>query len=251
MRHLELPPFLFPTTGRDLEDKYIWLSEIESKPKIFEEGTIEDTIINLRSQPMVKEFKSSSFQKIYLYPIISFLLVIASLALIYYQQPWVFSPGFDIWKVITPVQYLFPSIILIAILYNYRERVVVKIPKTINVSFADAQIGDIAIYFPIDSHPFIEDTWDIISRYIYNLNIHLIDNTYLGKSKNFIIEKRNGFIRGIDVLLDSNISKEIGKNNIIVPLENVGISLVNNIPTINVNALYVLSENFFKETKLI
>lgn len=247
---IELPPFLFPTTERDLEEKYIWLKDLESMPKISDEGSISETIVNLGGQPSVRGFKISSERKFPIAPFIAIISLILSYVLLYYREPWVFSPAQNIWYIITPLEYFLPSLILSIIVIYFRKRLVYTHIKIINRIFFDAEIGENVLYFPRVSKPFVDAHWDLPSQKMYELDVILVDKTHLGKSNNYIVEKGSGLIRALQIRLDTEISEETGFAKTIIPTQNIDFSITYGRPEIKINALYVLSEKFFQEKKM-
>ncbi len=107
------------------------------------------------------------------------------------------------------------------------------------------------LYFPVTSEQFIGDVSDISSKRLYNMNITLLDDTFLGRSNNFIVQRDNGLIVGMEVSLNDKIKDEVGEEKVTVPLKNAILSLIDNQLSVKVNALYVLNESFYQEKKLI
>ena len=242
IQRIELPPYLFPTTEKDLEEKYIWLTDLEKTPKISEEGKITDMIVNIGGRPRIRGFKISKEKKISLAPFLALVFWIISIFLFYQRA------RFDM---IIILQYFSPSFVLSIIVIYFRNKIVHKSIQIINRSIVDAEIGTRVLYFPRTSEPFVDDPWDLQSQKMFDLDVKLIDETYLGTSIDYVVEKSTWLIRGIRIQLNPEISKETGMGRSIIPIRNLEVSIQDRLPEIKVDALYVLSDKFFTERKRV
>jgi hypothetical protein len=103
----------------------------------------------------------------------------------------------------------------------------------------------------IRASTFNDESGDHPSKKLYDLNVFLVDKRYLGKSNDYIIEKGSWLIRGLQVQLAPDISKETNVDQTIIPTKDLELSIIGPQPEIKVNALYVLGDLFFKERKMV
>jgi hypothetical protein len=250
IKQIELPPFLFPTM--DIEEKYLWLKDLEKMPKITQEGSVDDIIINIGGPPQVRGFKISKENKLQLAPIILIILWVINVLLFYSQHPWISSlwANYDMFYVVLFFQYIIIPLILSLIIIFYRNRLVLKSIQIINRSILDIEIRDNVMHF-IRASTFNDESGDHPSKKLYDLNVFLVDKRYLGKSNDYIIEKGSWLIRGLQVQLAPDISKETNVDQTIIPTKDLELSIIGPQPEIKVNALYVLGDLFFKERKMV
>lgn len=244
IQRIELPPYLYPTTESDLEEKYIWLSDIEKMPKELEEGHLYniDVIVNVSEQLFIKGFKMTrGVQRQLAFILIAFIWIISISVM--YQQGLLYEYAGLI--------YLIIPIILSIIVFYFKEHIVQQVTQTINRPIIDAEIGKTSITFPRSSKPFTDAPGDLLSQNLYNLDLNLIDETHLGKSDNFVVEKETWTIKGVLVHLPKEISEEVGIDRSIIPTQDISFVYQNGQLKMIVNAIYVLGEIFLKERKRV
>jgi Holliday junction resolvase-like predicted endonuclease len=244
IQRIDLPPYLYPTTESDLEEKYIWLSDLEKMPKEIEEGHLYDidVIINVGEQLYIKGFKiTREVQRQLSYLLIAFIWIVS--IFIMYQQGLLYEYASLIYLVI--------PIILSIIVFYFKEHIVQQVTQTINRPVIDAEIGKTSITFPRSSKPFADTPGDLSSQNLYNLDLNLIDETHLGISVNYVVEKETWTIKGVLVNLPDEISEEVGMDSSIIPTHDISFVYQNGQIEMTVKAIYVLGEIFLKERKRV
>jgi hypothetical protein len=48
-KYIELSPFLFPVSEGDLDEKYVWLSDLDKMPKSIDNGEVKNVIVRART----------------------------------------------------------------------------------------------------------------------------------------------------------------------------------------------------------
>ena len=238
IQRIDLPPYLFPATERDLEEKYIWLSDLEKMPKRVEDGSISDIIVNLGGQPQVRGFKITKEKE---YPLaLPLILGILGLSflLIFLQGP-------------LNLQYYLIPIILSIVVYYFRDKITHNTTQIMNRRCSDAEVGRTSIFFPRSSEPFVDDPGDISSQDLFDLDMQLVDKTNLGESIDLVVEKGTWMIRGVQVQVNQEIAQETGVEKSIIPIKNLEFLTEEGQHKIKVNALYVLGDTFFTERKQV
>jgi len=236
VQHIELPPYLFPTKEGDLEKRYVWLSDVEKMPKIVDEGSITDIVVNIGGRPLVRGFKNLIEEEndITIYVILFLLMGIIGTYYLWYIYSILFI------------------IISGTIVYLYREKLVTTSSKTINIPAADARlVSDLGLLFQTTTQPFEDGLMDYSFSDLMNLDMMLVDNTPVGWSKDFVVDKESWRIHGIQLKLSENISSDIGETEVIVPTEHIEFLHQIGKSEIRINALYVLSDGFLTERKQI
>lgn len=234
VQKIELAPYFMPASESDLEEKYVWLSTIDALPKIAEEGTVENIIVNVEGSPLVRGFKiiKESETKLYL-PVLIFMWLLSIVAII---------GGLEF-------SYISIPLVLTAVLYYYRENMVYKTEKIINHKMSDSILESDKIILLSGSEEFVDDFGDYPFSHLLNLDMCLIDESHVGFSKDFIVEKQSWLIRGILLELNQRYVSEIGESKTIIPVQNAKFSLTQGKKEIKVNALYVLDDNFLMRKK--
>lgn len=235
VQRIELPPYLFPTKEGDLEKKYIWLSDVEKMPKIVDDGSITDIVVNIGGRPLVRGFKNFIEEEHnFTFWVLIFLIIVGIGA--YYL-------GYI---------YLILFIIISGTVYLYREKLVTTSSKIINIPAADARlVSGLGLLFQTTTQPFEDDLMDYSFSDLMNLDMMLVDNTPIGWSKDFVVDKESWMIHGIQIKLSENISSDIGETEVIIPAEHIEFLHQIGKSEIKINALYVLSEDFLTEKKQI
>ena len=250
-QRIELPAFLFPTTVSDLEEKYIWLNDLENMPKICQGATVERIVMNLGAPPRVKGFEVMKKSEYSLAALIALTAIVVNILVVYYSVPWFFNPRRtpDIWNIMA-LSYFLPAVLVSILAWYFRRSLVYRRIRRSVTSATDSQLVSNTLYLPEAAHSVSIDSFDVSSQKLYDLRLNLVDGDELGYPTNFVIEKGTWLIRGIQVLLGPPISKDAGVQNIIIPVENAVFLLSETASRIQVNATYVLSDSFLKEKKM-
>jgi Holliday junction resolvase-like predicted endonuclease len=250
-QRIELPAFLFPKTQSDLEEKYLWLNDLEEMPKMCQDATIERMIVNLGPQPRVKGFEVVKKSKYSLAAMIALMVLAANILVAYYFEPWFFDlrrrP--DSWNLMV-LPYFLPTIIIAISAVIFRKSLVYRRTTRSVRPATDSQLVNNVLYLAEAAHSIIADPFDVSSQRLYDLRLNLANGDELGVPINYVVEKGTWLIRGIQVRLVHEISKDTGAEDIIVPLANAEFQLSDIASRIQVNALYVLSDSFLKEKKM-
>jgi len=178
---LDLPAFLFPTSGSDLEEKYVWLNDLEKMPKITEVGEIGTTIINISSQPKVKGFMLSITQRRNLTTYFIALVWVLTGIAFYVREPW----WFDVLRsgeieIIAPITYIAIAFILSIIIFLLKGILVIQSLKITTIPSHNAVFFGRTLLFQTMSEELSLKPLDIQCQRMYNRNVYLIDQQYLG-----------------------------------------------------------------------
>jgi len=234
VQHIELAPYFMPASESDLEEKHVWLSDIEDLPKITEEGSVQNIIVNVVGMPRVKGFKIVKKIETKLYLPALIVMWIMSIAAIYNQ---------------VEIYYLAIPLVLTGVFYYYREKMVYKTERIINRKTSDSIFEPDRILLQVASEPFVEELGDHPYPDLVGLDMSLIDDTLVGVSNDFIVEKQSWIIRGIQLLLNQEYVSEIGDSKTIIPVRNAEFSFTPEKKEIKIKALYVLDDNFLMGKK--
>jgi Holliday junction resolvase-like predicted endonuclease len=252
-KSLVLPSFLFPTSERELEEQYVWLNEVEQMPKIIEGGEIGTTIVNLSGQPTVKGFRLSivKIRKLTAY-IIALIWVLMGIAFYgreteFFDALWMGDVEMIYARVLTPVLYGVVALIFSIIPFILKDRLVIRSLKVTTMPSHNAVFVGRTLSFPTISEELPLNPLDVQSQQMYNRNVYLIDQQYLGLAKDYVVEKASWGIRAIRVDLDKRYSDETGEDTILVPTENASLVLDGGQIKITVNAIYILGDSFSQE----
>ena len=79
----------------------------------------------------------------------------------------------------------------------------------------------------------------------------LVDDTHVGVSCDFVVEKRSWIIRGIQLQLNQEYVSETGDSKTIIPTQFTEFSLTPEKKEIRIKALYVLDDNFLMGKKQV
>lgn len=236
IQKIELPSYLMPASEQDLEEKYIWLSGIDKMPKISEEGTVQNIIVHIGNIPHVKGFKISKELKTELWIAAVLLTWAVSIAAIWQR--------FEVYYLIIPLA-------ITGVIYYYREKVVYKTTRTVYRKTADSIIGSEAIVIPVSQEEFTETLGDYPFPDLIGLDSLLVDQSKVGVSSDFIVEKGSWVIKGLQIVLNQEIMSEVGNSTAIIPMQNAEFSILAKKREIKIKALYVLDDYFLKERKRI
>lgn len=236
VQQIKLAPYFMPASESDLEEKYVWLSTIHALPKITEEGSVENIIVNVEGSPLVRGFKiiKESETKLYL-PVLIFMWLLSIVAI---------YGGLEF-------SYISIPLVLTAVLYYYREKMVYKTEKIINRKISDSILESDKILLQGESEQFADDFGDYPFPDLLNLDMCLIDESHVGFSIDFIVEKQSWLIRGILLQLNQKYVSEIGDSKTIIPVQNAKFSFTQVKKEIKINALYVLDDNFLMGKKQV
>lgn len=234
VQHIELAPYFMPASESDLEEKYLWLSEIENMPKITEEGSVQNIIVNVVGTPLVKGFKIVKNIETNLYLPALFVMWIISIAAIYNR---------------VEIFYLAIPLVLSGVFYYYREKMVYKTERIINRKTSDTIFESDRILLQVAPEQFVEELGGHPFPDLVGLDMCLIDDTLVGVSNDFIVEKQSWIIRGIQLQLNQEFVSEIGDSKTIVPIRNAEFSFSPEKKEIKIKALYVLDDNFLMGKK--
>jgi hypothetical protein len=236
VQHIELAPYFMPASESDLEEKYILLSEIHDLPKITEEGSVENIIVNVVGTPLVRGFRivKSIETKLYLPALVVMWLL--AIAAIYYR---------------VEIFYLAIPVVLTGVFYYYRERMVYMTEQVINRKMSDAVFESDRILLQVAPEQFVDDLGDHPYPDLVDLDMCLVDDTHAGFSHDFIVEKESWIIRGIQLQLKQDYVSEIGDSKTIIPTQYTEFSFTPEKNEIRINALYVLDDNFLMVKKQV
>jgi hypothetical protein len=250
-QQIALPPFLFPTTARDLEERYIWLHELEEMPKTCEDGTVKDIVVNLGSQPRIKGFEVTKVSKYSLAAVIALAVLGINLLAMYYFEPWLFDPRRRIDNLsLLIIPRLSPTIIVaIATVVLRRSLVYRRTSRSVRSAF-ETQFVNNMLYLPSGSRSLVDDPFDMSSQRLHYFGMNLVDGADIGHPINYVIERSTWLIQGIQVRLSPEISKDTGHEEIIIPVTNAEFDVSEKLSRIKVNAVYVLGDTFLKEKKM-
>jgi hypothetical protein len=106
------------------------------------------------------------------------------------------------------------------------------------------------LYLPDSSHSLKDDPFDVLSQRLHNLTMNLVDGADIGYPVNYVVERSTWLVQGIQVRLASEISKDTGHKEIIIPVANAQFEVSEKLSRIKVNAVYVLGDTFLKERKM-
>jgi hypothetical protein len=234
VQHIELAPYFMPASESDLEEKYIWLSEMHGLPKITEEGFVQNIIVNVLGAPLVRGFRIVNKMETSLYLPSLVIMWIVSIAAIYNQLE---------------LYYLVIPLALSGVFYYYREEMVYKTERIINRKTSDAIFESDRIVLQVAPEQFVDDMADYAYPDLVGLDMHLIDDTFVGVSNDFIVEKKSWLIRGIQVQLNQEYTSEIGDSMTVIPVRNAEFSFTHGKKEIKIKALYVLDDSFLMGKK--
>ena len=200
-QRIELPAFLFPTTMSDLEEKYIWLNDLENMQKMCPNATVERIIASLGAPPRIKGFEVMKKNEYHLAVVLALMALFVNIVFAYYSIPWFFNlrrtP--DVWTLVG-LAYFLPSILATILAWYFRRKLVyTRIRRSVTPA-TDSQLMNNVLYLPEATRSENIDSLDVSSHKLYDLRISLVDGDELGYPNNFIIEKGSWLIQGIQVL---------------------------------------------------
>jgi len=235
----------------DLEERYIWLRELEEVPKTCQDGTVKGIVVNLGSQPRIKGFEVTKVSKYSFAAVIALAVLGINLLAMYYFEPWLFDPKrmMDTWNLLM-IPRLSPTIIAVVFAVALRRWLIYRRTSRSVRPAGDFQFVNNVIYIPDDSRSLASDPFDVLSQRLYNLRMNLVDGADIGYPVNYVVERSTWLIQGIQVRLASEISKDTGHEEIIIPVTNAEFEMSEKLSTIKVNAVYVLGDTFLKERKM-
>lgn len=234
IQRIELPSYLMPSIEQDLEEKYVWLSELDRMPKITEEGIVEDIIVNVGISPFVKGFRIIKEIKTELFW--------ATLIVMWLVYGWASLQKLEASTLVIPV-------ILSGLIYYYREKLVYKTTKIVNRKTLDSSIVSGLIIISETSEEFEDSFGDHKFPYLIGINSVLVDKNVIGVSTDFIVERNTWKIKGLQVKLKPDFVSEIGESKAIIPIHMVEFNP--ELKEIKIKALYVLGEYFLTERKRV
>lgn len=235
VQRIELPSYLMPSSEQDLEEKYVWLSELNRMPKITGEGIVQNIIVNVGAAPFVKGFRIIKEIKTEY-----FWLAIIGMWLAYGAS----FQYLEAYHILIPV-------ILSGLIFNYRDRLVHKTSRIINRKTSDSSIGSEVIVIPDTSEQFEDSFGDYAFPDLMGLNSVLVDKKDIGVSTDFIVERYTWKIKGLQVTLNEDLVSEIGDSKAIIPIHMAEFNLIHERKEVKIKALYVLGEYFLTEKKRI
>jgi len=236
IQRIELPSYLLPFSEQDLEEKYVWLSELNRMPKITGEGIVQNIIVNVGTAPFVKGFRIIKEIKTDL----SWIAIIS----IWIVSIWAILPSMELYALVFPV-------IASGLIYLYREKLVHKTSRIVNRKTSESSIGSEVIVIPDTSEQFEDSFGDYAFSDLIGLNSVLVDKNVIGVSTDFIVERYTWKIKGLQVTLKEELVSEIGDSKAIIPIHMAEFNLIHERKEIKIKALYVLGEYFLTERKRI
>jgi hypothetical protein len=247
-QQIALPPFLFPTTERDLEERYISLRELEEMPKTCQDGTIQGIVVNLGLQPRVKGFDVTRVKKYSLAAVVALAVLGINLLAMYYFEPRFFDPRrmMDTWNLLV-ISRLAPTLFAIVFAVVLRRSLIIRRTYRSVIPVSDSQFLNNVLCLPGVSHSLVDDPFDMLSQRLYNLRMSLVDGAEIGYPVNYVVERSTWLIQGIHVRLSPEHSKDTGLEEITIPVANAQFELSEKLSRIKVNAVYVLGDTFLKE----
>lgn len=232
-----LPPFLFPMFPGDLERKNLWFRELDSMPKTAEEGRVVDSIVNIYSKPLrIKGFRVMRESAVPIYAILA--VIFFSLAVVSYLAIKE--------VVIAALLFAFGLVCL-----GFRNMLVRKYTKTLLKSTDGSYFGENGLIIPESTRNLDYASGDVVSEQLLGIQAFLVDGTVLGKSIDFVFNNKSWNIRGMQFGVTPDISKEIGYDRSVIPIQHIVMYLdETNRIQMRINAVYVLSDAFIKESRL-